>query len=78
MRIPETYLSTLLFKVSGSEGEEMVDVPLRRTGKAVSLAAGLNTLHLEEDEPDGEASTGGQTSFLHSKCKTIITYMSQK
>ena len=58
-----------LCQVSGSDGEEMQEVPLSRSTKAVSLAAGLNSLQVEEDEPDGSA---GQTSFLHSKCKIII------
>ena len=59
-------------QVSGSEGEEMMEVPLSRSTKAVSLAAGLNTLQVEEEEPDGEGSSAGQTSFLHSKCEAII------
>ena len=58
-------------QVSGSEGEEMQEVPLSRSSKAVSLAAGLNRLQAEEDEPDGEGSSAGQASFLHSKCKII-------
>ena len=56
----------------------MQDVPLSRSSKAVSLAAGLNRLQVEEDEPDGEGSSAGQTSFLHSKCKTTIYRVSQK
>ena len=53
-----------------------MDIPLRRSSKAVSLAAGLNRLQVEEDEPDGEGSSAGQSSFLHSKCKGVVQLIS--
>ena len=63
---------------SGSEEEDIPlrrynkedeDIPLRRGNKALSLATGLNRLHDGEDQPDGEGTSTGRISFLHSKCK---------
>ena len=81
MKVPSKLFDYLIIimmvrcpQVSGSEGEgeDIMEVPLSRNTKAVSLAAGLNTLQVEEEEPDGEGSSAGQTSFLHSKCRAII------
>ena len=44
-----------------------------RRQKAMSLGAGLNKIHLQQqnnfDEPDGDFPAQEQFSFLHSKCK---------
>ena len=71
-------MSSLERDGSGSEMEEREErlqlpgVPLMRTSKAVSLAAGLNRLEAGdgegEDLPDAEEREG-RISFLHSKCK---------